>query len=212
MMRKEDVFTIILKIKDYTIKEDRNGGLIIHFWLKEGKYGHFDFIWGRRVDLSEIEHCSFEKTRRFWTEWLHSSVGDKLSSFREYRDMITRSLLVLKLLSFQPTGAIAAAATTSLPESIGNERNRDYRFTWLRDASFTLRAMFNTGHINEAGAFVRWLSRTYETHGIRNLQIMYSLEGERELPEKVLDHLKGYRDSRPVRIGNNAYNQRQWDI
>jgi GH15 family glucan-1,4-alpha-glucosidase len=126
--------------------------------------------------------------------------------------MVNRSLLVLKLLTFQPTGAIAAAATTSLPEVIGGERNWDYRFSWIRDASFTLKALFNLGHISEADGFIHWLHKVYKKYGSHNLQIMYSLSGRRNIAEKALSHLKGYKDSRPVRIGNKAFRQEQWDI
>ena len=102
--------------------------------------------------------------------------------------------------------------TTSLPEAIGGERNWDYRYTWLRDASFTLKALFALGHVSEADSFIRWLHDIYRNNGSRNLQIMYSIHGQQALEEKSLTHLAGYRNSRPVRIGNGAGGQNQWDI
>lgn len=208
---KGEIFTLTLKLREYEIKEMGNAGLIVQFSLKQDESAHFDFIYGD-IKLEETGDCAFEETGKYWLDWISSCVGEKCLFWAEYNDMINRSLLVLKLLTFQPTGAIAAAATTSLPESVGSERNWDYRFTWLRDASFTLKAMFALGHVREADSFIRWLHTTYKRYRSRNLQIMYSLEGESKLIEIILSHLKGYRDSRPVRIGNGAFKQNQWDI
>jgi GH15 family glucan-1,4-alpha-glucosidase len=208
---KDELFTLILKIENYEVKEDNSGEIVVHFSLKEGQRAHFDFIYGDR-GLQDVLQCSFKDTEKFWHDWLHSCIGQRCSFLAEYTDMVNRSLLTLKLLTFQPTGAIAAAATTSLPEYIGAGRNWDYRFTWIRDASFTLKALFALGHITEADSFIRWLHGVYQRYGSRDIQIMYSLEGESRLKEEKLEHLKGYKNSRPVRIGNNAYKQSQWDI
>lgn len=212
---KKDRFALRVGIDSFQTVEERVGSIVIRFSLREGQAAHFDFIYGD-IDLSksltEAETCSFKETERFWLNWINSCIGGKCKFWGEYTEMINRSLLVLKLLTFQPTGAISAAATTSLPEAIGGERNWDYRFSWIRDASFTLKAMLSLGHISEADIFIRWLHKTYKRYGSDNLQIMYSLEGKDRLKEEILDYLKGYKNSRPVRAGNEAYSQKQWDI
>ncbi|NHQ60806.1 DUF547 domain-containing protein [Chlorobium sp. BLA1] len=172
---------------------------------------HIDLLFGS-VKSGEALPCPFEENMLFWQEWVNHCLGERCAYLGEFMPMINRSLLALKLLTFQPTGAIAAAATTSLPETLGGERNWDYRFSWLRDSSFTLKALFTVGHINEADAYLRWLQLTYRKYGSRNLQIMYTLQGKERLREKTLGHLKGYRNSQPVRIGNDAHRQNQWDI
>jgi GH15 family glucan-1,4-alpha-glucosidase len=204
-------FSLILKLKDYQLKQGPAGSIVVEFSLQEDQSAHFDFVYGDK-EPDEINFCELEETQKFWLNWLNNCIAGQCRSWGEHTALVNRSLLVLKLLTFQPTGAISASATTSLPEAIGGERNWDYRFSWIRDASFTLKALFNFGHLSEADSFIRWLYQTFQKHGSRNLQIMYSLRGESDLKEKILSHLKGYRDSRPVRIGNDAFQQEQWDI
>src|SRR5262245_20977257 len=150
----------------------------------------------------------FRQTVDFWHRWLGRS------TYRgRWREMVNRSALTLKLLTFDPTGAIVAAPTSSLPEVIGGGRNWDYRYTWIRDASFTLYGLLRIGFTEEARAFMGWLAnRARELDPDGSLQIVYSIEGRHQLPEQMLDHLEGYRASRPVRIGNAAYAQLQLDI
>jgi GH15 family glucan-1,4-alpha-glucosidase len=163
------------------------------------------------LDPHKAEQALLE-TEAYWMNWIRKQETGRSLDLGPYQQMIERSALVLKLLSYEPTGAIAAAATTSLPEGIGGARNWDYRFTWVRDSSFTLQALFNLGHMSETESYLRWIETLLSEHGAGRMQIMYSLRGEEELPEEELLHLDGYKGSRPVRIGNEAAKQRQLDI
>ncbi len=150
----------------------------------------------------------FKQTVDYWIRWI-----SKCTYKGRWREMVHRSALALKLLTFEPTGAIVAAPTTSLPEGIGGERNWDYRFTWIRDAAFTLYGLMRIGFTSEAAKFMHWLeARCHELNPDGSLQVMYGIDGRRKLTEENLNHLRGYRDSRPVRIGNGAANQLQLDI
>ncbi|MGF1457489.1 MAG: glycoside hydrolase family 15 protein [Leptolyngbyaceae cyanobacterium] len=169
--------------------------------------------------ISDADHCSapvsgdqaealFTQTVCYWRNWLSQSVYKGL-----WRGMVERSALVLKLLTYEPTGAIIAAPTTSLPENIGGERNWDYRYTWLRDAAFTVYALLRVGFTREAADFMGWIqARCRELKDGDTLQVMYSIDGDRHLEEQYLEHLSGYKNSQPVRIGNAAYDQLQLDI
>jgi GH15 family glucan-1,4-alpha-glucosidase len=145
-------------------------------------------------------------THDFWTRWVEHIDYDG-----EWRDAVVRSLIVLKALTYAPTGGIAAAVTMSLPENLGGERNWDYRYCWLRDAAFTLQALVSTGFIDEARAWRDWLLRAVAGDPAE-LQIMYGLDGTRRLPEYEISWLSGYEDSRPVRAGNAAVGQLQLDV
>ncbi|MBK1834722.1 glycoside hydrolase family 15 protein [Roseibacillus ishigakijimensis] len=147
-----------------------------------------------------------QRTRAYWMLWVERTHKTKL-----YQEEMIRSALLLKMLQFSPSGALVAAATTSLPETIGEERNWDYRFCWIRDASMTVAVLHKIGHPSMASRFIDWMLQTMPTKD-DSLQIMYGIRGERELTEKSLDHLSGYQGSQPVRIGNAAYTQNQHDI
>jgi GH15 family glucan-1,4-alpha-glucosidase len=149
-----------------------------------------------------------ESTAAFWRAWT-----DRCSYRGRWRDAVVRSALALKLLTYAPTGALAAAATTSLPEAPGGERNWDYRYSWVRDSAFAMQVFHALGYTREARRYLRWLRRLLRNHTshVGALQVCYGLEGETEAPETELGHLRGYLDSRPVRVGNAAIDQFQLD-
>ena len=149
---------------------------------------------------------ALEETATFWKKW-----NSRLEYEGRYRDAVVRSMMTLKALTFKPTGGIAAAVTTSLPEAIGGVRNWDYRYCWLRDTTFTLLALANGGYFDEAEAWQNWLLRAL-AGSPDQVQIMYGLAGERNLVEWEVDWLPGYENSKPVRVGNAAARQLQLDI
>lgn len=160
--------------------------------------------------LSDAESDAlFEETVSYWRNWL-----SQCTYKGRWREMVERSALVLKLLTYEPTGAIIAAPTCSLPEELGGHRNWDYRYTWIRDAAFTLYALLRIGFTNEASRFMHWLEAQIDPDDgdWRNIQIMYGIDGRKNLEEIELKHLDGYRGSKPVRIGNGAAEQLQLDI
>ena len=153
---------------------------------------------------------AFDRTIEYWRRWLSKSRYQG-----RWREVVHRSALTLKLLTYRPTGGIVAAPTTSLPEHIGGGRNWDYRYTWIRDAAFSLYALLRLGFTEEAAAFMDWLRGRFSEArpgGLGPLQLMYGIDGRSELEEEVLDHLEGHRGSAPVRIGNGAAEQLQLDI
>ncbi|MCE7004401.1 glycoside hydrolase family 15 protein [Kibdelosporangium philippinense] len=159
----------------------------------------------RAIPPSELEHL-FQLTVRFWRSWLARS------TYRgRWREMLNRSVLTLKLMTYAPTGAMVAAPTAGLPEQIGGLRNWDYRYTWVRDASFAVYSLLSMGFTEEAADFAGWLADRYQDTTGR-LQIMYRVDGTTDLTEQTLDHWAGYRGSWPVRIGNGAAGQLQLDI
>jgi GH15 family glucan-1,4-alpha-glucosidase len=163
----------------------------------------------RRISAAELQQMIGETTR-FWGNWLHQSAYQG-----RWREAVARSAMTLKLMTYAPTGALVAAPTAGLPELVGGERNWDYRYTWIRDASFSVNALLGLGYVGEAAAFGQWIrDRVVEEggNGPTPLKIMYRVDGSSDLTEQTLDHLEGWRGSRPVRIGNGAADQLQLDI
>lgn len=185
---------------EFTLEEDQTTAFVLQQIDPRNK---------ERNALPEAEIVElFRDTVAYWRSWLA-----KCSYRGRWRETVHRSALALKLLTYEPTGAIVAAPTTSLPENMGGGRNWDYRYTWIRDAAFTLYALLRIGFTEEASAFMGWLeARCKELPPGEPLQTMYAIDGSPVPPEVTLDHLDGYRGSRPVRIGNGAANQLQLDI
>lgn len=157
------------------------------------------------IDISRVR-LEYQRTKVYWLNWVNYS-----KKFDRYNEEINRSLLVLKIMSFQGSGAVLAALTTSLPETIGEVRNWDYRFCWLRDASMSIDTLLKMGHFSAAQGFLTYIKGILKSKH-DTFQIMYGIRGERQLTEESLDHLAGYENSSPVRIGNAAYHQRQNDV
>ncbi len=190
----------------------QDGDVHAEFTLKAGESARFVFGTACAGPDSPASEAAFERqfqeTCQFWRDWASQS-----RYAGRWREMVNRSALALKLLTSREHGSLIAAPTFGLPEAIGGERNWDYRYTWLRDASFSLYAIMRLGYVEEGNRFNRWLRNRlrFESDG-GPLQVMYGVDGRVELPEIELDHLAGYRNSRPVRIGNKAYGQLQLDI
>jgi GH15 family glucan-1,4-alpha-glucosidase len=183
---------------------------IADFTVGEGDRVPFVMSWapGHEPDMAHADaEQSLSQTAEFWNEWC----GHAAYATGPYSGAVDRSLITLKALTYEPTGGIVAAATTSLPEEIGGVRNWDYRYCWLRDATYTLQALLAAGYRREAGAWREWLLRSIAGQP-EMLQILYSLDGRRRLPEADLPWLSGYEGSSPVRTGNAASGQRQLDV
>lgn len=155
------------------------------------------------IDLNRV-YLEYQRTKVYWLNWSNRS-----KKFTDYSEVIYRSMLILKLMSYR-SGAVLAALTTSIPEAIGSVRNWDYRFCWLRDASMSIDTLIRTGHFGAAGRFITFIQNIIRSK-YDTFQIMYGIRGERVLTEKTLDYLDGYEHSKPVRIGNAAYLQKQND-
>jgi pentatricopeptide repeat protein len=198
-------------------RAERHGdGLRATFTMREGESGRgviLESMGGKPHPLppAELERLASD-TAAYWKAWLNRS-----TYAGRWREMVTRSAMTLKLLTYEPTGAPVAAATFGLPEQEGGERNWDYRYTWIRDGSLTMNALDNLGYLDEAAKFGAWLrDRVIESSAHRNggspVKIMYRVDGSSDLKEETLDHFEGWRGSRPVRIGNGAADQLQLDV
>src|SRR3989475_6390626 len=193
-------------VKLHAADED---GLTSEFRLSKSQRAVFVLKWGRTRVTSATRYESskkLSKTLSYWKRW----VGH-VKYQGPFRANVVRSCLVLKLLQYAPTGAMVAAVTTSLPESIGTLRNWDYRYSWIRDNALSVLALSKAGASREALDYARWLVNL-RRHSKEKLQIMMGIGGEREIPETILDHLEGYRRSSPVRVGNAASKQLQLDV
>ncbi len=174
--------------------------------LEENAYlllGYHEKLIAQNLDRSYLK---FQRTKMYWMNW-----SEKTTKYTQYNSEILRSALVLKALSFEKSGAVLAAITTSVPETIGEERNWDYRFCWIRDASMVIKVMAGLGHTKSARDFLQFIINLIP-HKDEKIQIMYGINGEKDLTEHILTHLDGYQGSKPVRTGNAAYIQKQNDI
>ena len=169
---------------------------------------YLNLSYNEKIDLPSLSKSEEElkKTHEYWLNWCKKS-----PSFKSYNKEITRSSITLKLLTFEKTGAVLAAATTSIPETIGEVRNWDYRFCWIRDASMVIKIIAKLGHQRIVKNFIDFIVNLIPNKN-EKLQIMYGIDGQKTLTEKILKHLSGYKNSKPVRIGNAAYIQKQNDI
>ncbi|MEY2506915.1 MAG: hypothetical protein QOH01_1244 [Verrucomicrobiota bacterium] len=182
---------------------------VAEFAVRKGDRVPFVLTWfaSHKEQPRPIDHeHALRDTTAYWKDW-----SEKCEEQGEWREPIVRSLITLKGLTYAPTGGIVAAATTSLPEEIGGVRNWDYRFCWLRDATFTLYALMTSGYLDESRAWRQWLLRAI-AGSASQMQIMYGVHGERRLDEQEVRWLAGYENSKPVRIGNAASNQFQLDV
>lgn len=190
------------------------GKAVMQFTLQPNETAEFALRYVTNEDGEELRapvegQRMLDETLAFWRNWL-----SRCKYHGRWRENVMRSALMLKLLTHRPTGAIVAAPTCSLPEEIGGVRNWDYRYTWIRDAAFTIFILVRLGFTEEATAFIGWLSNRIQEGGNPTgpLSVMYSIDGRQELTETTLDHLSGYENSRPVRVGNAAFSQLQLDI
>src|SRR5262245_15564482 len=204
---------LALRLRSSIPLQIENGAAVAEFSLAADASAWFvlEVVHGQDPSPSEqpdYESDAFKRTVNYWRRWVARS------SYRgRWREMVNRSALTLKLLTSRQYGSLLAAPTFGLPETIGGGRNWDYRYTWIRDSSFTLYGLMRLGYTDEAAAFMRWLTNRYrELEPDGSFQIMYGLDGRHALPEEALPHLEGYMGSRPVRIGNAAFDNLQLDI
>jgi GH15 family glucan-1,4-alpha-glucosidase len=203
----------VLRLRSSVPLRIENGLAMAEFKLHSGQTASFILEdasedQGSPSESSDYIARSFKETMNFWQTWVQRS-----RYHGRWRSMVNRSALALKLLTSAQHGSIVAAATFGLPEKIGGVRNWDYRYVWIRDASFSIYALMRLGYTEEATAFMRWIeARCAELHDHMPLQVMYGVDGRKRLDESTLEHFEGYRKSRPVRVGNAAHDQLQLDI
>jgi len=202
-LNNEDTYDTLFLYTDLDKEKVLNGDVITldsdHFFL----VGYNEKLFVPNLKYASLE---YERTKVYWLNWL-----ERTPTYKKYNKQISRSAMTLKLLSYDKTGAVLAAATTSLPETIGEVRNWDYRFCWIRDASMVIKVMSQLGHKNIARRYLKFIIDLMPDKD-EKLQIMYGISGEKKLTETSLDHLSGYKNSSPVRVGNAAYMQKQNDI
>src|SRR5262245_13407269 len=214
--KNEVLFTsdgLTLRLRSSLPLDVRHGDAVAEFTLPVGKHAWFVLERAEPGQDSpslapDFVAQSFKDTSNFWRDWMARSTYQG-----RWQETVRRSALVLKLLNSRRHGSLIASPTFGLPEIIGGGRNWDYRFVWIRDASFALYALIRLGYTDELGAFMRWIEARCEELGPDGqLQVLYGVDGRKGVGETVLDHFSGYKDSRPVRIGNDAYAQLQLDI
>ncbi len=201
-----------IELHTRVVLEGRNMATLAAFTVREGETASFTLSYHpshKDPHFVPDRNESLDRTAAWWREWITRCTFPK--SNPKWHDAVTRSLITLKLLTFEPTGGIVAAPTTSLPEAIGGPRNWDYRYCWMRDSALMLYALVNSGYRAEALAWEQWMRRATAGHP-RQLRIMYGVSGERWLPETEVPWLAGYEKSKPVRVGNAAVDQVQLDI
>ncbi|WP_179316940.1 glycoside hydrolase family 15 protein [Winogradskyella undariae] len=202
-LNNEDTYDTLFLYTDLDKNAVINGDTIAlesdHFFL----VGYNEKLFAPNLKYASLE---YERTKVYWLNWL-----ERTPTYKKFNEQISRSAMTLKLLSYDKTGAVLAAATTSLPETIGEVRNWDYRFCWIRDASMVIKVMSQLGHKNIARRYLKFIIDLMPDKD-EKLQIMYGISGEKKLTEESLDHLSGYKGSSPVRVGNAAYMQKQNDI
>ena len=202
--RKASIDDFIITGPSGWLEDRENMSLFQTFVVRPGE--QFYFTLSSDLDKSPLGsvYSSLHSTQNYWVRW-----ADKCTYNGPYRDMVVRSALIMQLMTYAPSGAIVAAPTSSLPETIGGERNWDYRFTWLRDASYTLLSLVRAGYSDFVEHYTSWLYRTIQPYDIK---ILYPIEPDSRTNEEELKNLSGYRSSRPVRIGNEAADQLQLDV
>lgn len=199
----------ILFLPPGTAIERRDGSFVLHVRIGEGESKQLVLEHVRKGELSILPRSDFEEeTMNFWKEWV-----SKGQFIEEFRETLVRSAITLKLMQFYPTGGIVAAPTMSLPEEIGGLRNWDYRYVWVRDSTFILYAFYILGYVDEAMKFFSFIENVteFDRESEHDIQLMYTIHGEHVPEETFLDHLSGYKNSKPVRLGNGAMDQFQLD-